>query len=157
MSTFTDSKTRRDYTYDSLLQLKDAGLVAASAAAEVDSSAQVLDLGTGRVDGVVVIDVTAIEIASNDERYEIYAEVASETAFDTTNQPAGSIQLGALEVLGAGSSHFLVDSTTGRYEMPISNERQGTQYRYLRLYTVVAGTIATGINFTAFFAKHHNR
>lgn len=141
------------YTFDEDLELKDAGLVAASGAAEVDSVVKVINVGTGRFEGVLVVDVSAIEIASNDERYEIYVEGALEVAMDTTLVPLASIQLGALEVLGAGSSHFLVDSTTGRYEVPFSNVRGETFCPYLRVYTVVAGTIATGINFTAFIGK----
>jgi hypothetical protein len=30
----------------------------------------------------------------------------------------------------------------------------GNLYRYARVYTTVAGTVATGINFTAFADKH---
>ena len=32
---------------------------------------------------------------------------------------------------------------------PFTNERNGEVFRYLRVYTDVAGDIATGINFTA--------
>ncbi|OQY16380.1 MAG: hypothetical protein B6I36_10315, partial [Desulfobacteraceae bacterium 4572_35.1] len=141
------------FTFDTDLEMKDAGLVAASAAAQVDSAAKVLDVGSARVTGTLVVDVSAIEIASNDERYEIYVEGANEEAMDTTLVPLASIQLGALEVLGAGSSHFLVDSTTGRYEVPFTNVRGGVVYQYIRVYTVVEGTIATGINFTAYIGK----
>jgi hypothetical protein len=31
-----------------------------------------------------------------------------------------------------------------------TNEQADVTYRYIRLYTKVAGTIATGINYTAF-------
>jgi len=37
----------------------------------------------------------------------------------------------------------------GRYTLPFSNEDNGTFYRYVRVYTVVGGTIASGINYTA--------
>jgi hypothetical protein len=56
--------------------------------------------------------------------------------------------LGAAEVIGGD-----VDSSTGRYQVPFRNERNGTKYRYLRVYTDVSGTIATGINFTAYLGK----
>jgi hypothetical protein len=56
-----------DYTHT----LKDAGLVASSAAGQVDSSDKIVDLGAGLVEGHLVVDVTAIEIADNDEYYDI--------------------------------------------------------------------------------------
>ena len=151
----TGQKNRPHRTFDANLEMKDAGLVAASAAAQVDSSAKVLDLGTGLFEGDVMIDVTVIEIASNDEIYHIFVEGAIEVAMDTTLVPLAQLQLGALEVLGPGSSHFKVDSTIGRYVIPFRNERDGVYYRYARIYTVVGGTIATGggINFTAYAAK----
>lgn len=151
----TGAKTRPHRTFDADLELKDAGLVAASAAATTDGAAAYVDVGTGLFEGDVVVDVTAIEIASNDELYKIYVEGASETAFDTTAVPLAVLEVGALEVLGPGSSHFKVDSSTGRYIIPFRNERDGTYYRYIRIYTVVSGTIASGggINFTAYAAK----
>ena len=57
-----------DYTHI----LKDAGLVAASAAGQVDSSDVIVDVGAGLVTGKMILDITALEIASNNEKYEIY-------------------------------------------------------------------------------------
>ena len=91
------ARNRIDRTFDYDLRLKDAGLVAADAAAQVGSADKILDLGAGRMDGTVVVD----------------------------------------------------DSAVGRYELPTTNEINGTVYRYMRLYTDVAGTIATGINYSA--------
>jgi len=151
----TGAKTRPHRTFDASLELKDAGVVGASAAAEVDAAAKVIDVGTGLFEGEVIVDVSAIEIATNDEVYHIFVEGASEVAMDTTLVPLAQLQLGALEVMGPGSSHFKVDSSTGRYVIPFRNERDGVYSRYIRLYTVVAGTIATGggINYTAYAAK----
>ena len=151
----TGQKNRPHRTFDASLELKDAGLVAASAAAQVDSSAKVINIGTGLFEGDVVVDVTAIEIASNDEIYHIFVEGAIEVAMDTTLVPLAQLQLGALEVLGPGSSHFKVDSSVGRYIIPFRNERDGVYYSYIRLYTVVAGTMATGggINYVAWASK----
>lgn len=57
--------------YDVALRLKDAYLVAASAAGQVSSADKVLDIGEAEYHGLLVVDVTAIEIASNDELYKI--------------------------------------------------------------------------------------
>ena len=146
----------KDYTFDDDLQLQDSVLVAASVVGKVATVATVIDLGAQRFDGVVVIDVTTIEIASNDEVYTIVLEGAQEVAMDTTVIPLTEIELGALEVLGPGSSRYKVDSVIGRYEMPFTNERGGTIYPYIRLYTIVAGTIASGITFEAFVGIEKN-
>lgn len=141
-------KARPRYQFDSDLELKDAGLVAASAAATVDSAAAIRDLGTGVCMGVVNVDVSAIEIASNDEIYTICVQLSSSSTFASTYVTAAKLELGANEVLQGDQ-----DSTTGRYKIYFDNEYDGTYYRYCRIYTVVAGTVATGINYTAFMSK----
>jgi len=130
--------------YDSTLVLKDAGLVAASAAGTVDSAAKIADVGGGRVNAVLTIDVTAIEIASNDELYAVAIQGSTSSTFASGIEELAVLNLGAAEVL-AGDG----DSTVGRYELPFNNEKAGTIYPYLRVYTTVSGTIATGINYTA--------
>jgi co-chaperonin GroES (HSP10) len=71
MSIDTERPLSNAVLKDVNLELKDAGLVAASAAAEVDSTAQILDLGLGRTDAEVVLDVTAVEVESGDEVYTV--------------------------------------------------------------------------------------
>lgn len=130
------------FTYDGALSLKAAGLVAASADGDI------LDIGTGLVDGYLVIDLSACEIATGDERYTISLEGSNVAAMDS-----GSVCL-AKKVFG----NLVVPmdaalSASGRYVIPFRNEENGTTYRYVRLSTAVAGTVATGINFMAFIAK----
>ena len=130
------------YTYDDALELKAAGLVAAS----VDGS--IIDLGEGLVDGFIVIDVTAVEVASGNEIYTISLEGSNVAAMTS-----GSVCL-AKKVFG----NLVVPmdaalSAPGRYVVPFRNEEGGATFRYVRLSTLVAGTIATGINFSAFLAK----
>lgn len=136
--------------YDDSLLMKDAGLVAASAAATVDKKACVIDLGAGYFEGMVVIDVSSIEIASNDELYKIGFQVSSSATFASAIEEVATLQLGANEVIPGD-----IDSTATRYKLLVHNEMQGTIYRYARIYTTVAGTIASGggINYTAFLSK----
>jgi hypothetical protein len=142
---------QRVYNFDALLEMKDAGLVAASAAAQVDSAAKIVDLGVGRFEGLLVVDVSAIEIASNDELYRIVVQGSSSATFASDIQNLASLDLGATEVRdGSG-----IDSVAGRYEIPFQNEQNDIRYRYLRVYTFVDGTIATGINYTAFVATKY--
>ena len=130
------------FTYDNALALKAAGLVAASA----DGS--ILDVGAGYVEGYLVFDVSAIEIDSGNEIYTVSLEGSNVAAMTS-----GSVCL-AKKVFG----NLVVPmdaalSAAGRYVVPFTNAEAGTTYRYLRLSTLVAGTIATGINFACFIAK----
>jgi hypothetical protein len=130
------------YTYDDATSLKDAGLLASS------TDGTILDLGAGLVDADLVIDLSTCEIATGDEIYTVSLEGSNVAAMDS-----GSVCL-AKKVFG----NLVVPmdaalSAPGRYVIPMRNEENGTTYRYVRLSTLVAGTIATGINFSAFLAK----
>lgn len=132
---------------DSTFIMKDAGLVAASAAATVAGAAKVADVGNGLVNAELVVDVSAIEIASNDELYSIAVQGS-----DTADFTAGTPVIEELAVLNVGASEVLAgnqDSAAGRYVLPFRNEKCGTVFPYLRVYTTVAGAVATGINFSA--------
>jgi hypothetical protein len=148
---YTAAKHRPSHTFDAALQLKDAYLVETSAAAQVASANKIVDIGEGNVDAKVVVDVTAIEIASNDERYDIILQGSTSATFASVIQDLATFSLGAHEVL-AGD----VDSTTGRYVFGFTNEANNVRYRYVRLFTVISGAIAGGggINFTAYIAKN---
>jgi hypothetical protein len=128
--------------------LKDAGLVAADAAGTVGGDAKIINLGAGLVEGNMIVDVTAIEIASNDERYFISLQGSASATFASGIVDLAAVELGALEVIGGDQ-----DSTIGRYKVPFRTEKNGTIYPYVRLYTDVSGTIATGINFSAYLGK----
>jgi hypothetical protein len=143
------ARNQNDFTLDVNLQLKDAGLVAADAAAQVSSAAKVLDFGQSRVDARVIVDVSVIEVDSNDERYFIRAQF-SDDDFAASIVGGTVLELGALEITDAE-----VDTPVGRYELPFTNEINGVTYRYMRLFTAVEGTIAGGggINYTAWVVK----
>jgi hypothetical protein len=146
---YTAAKSRPTYTFDALLEFKDAGLVAASAAAQVDAAAKVVTLGTGVFKGVMVIDVTAIEVASGDESYKIAVELSDNSGFSSgTEFEKCALVLGDATIHGGD-----VDSAVGRYVLPFDNRAaDGATYSYARIYTTVGGTVATGINYTAFAA-----
>jgi hypothetical protein len=145
----TAMRSMPNYTFDAALELKDAGLIAASAATQVDGSGAIRDLGDAIFSGIVVIDVSAIEIASNDEEYDILLQGSNSATFASGIENLAQMNLGATEVRQGSAG----DSLTGRYLMPFVNIQADITYRYVRLYTVVAGTIATGINYTARIGK----
>lgn len=138
------------FTLDTLLQLKDAGLVAASAAGTVSSAAKIIDVGSAEIEGEVLIDVTAIETGSTDEIYTIMLEGSNSATFASGIEDLALLRVGHATALTGGND---TTSTVGRYRVPFRNERNGTVYQYLRIYTLVVGTIATGINYTAYLVK----
>lgn len=134
--------------FDAAMRFKDAGLVGASAAAQVGGSAKIVDLGTGLFKGCMILDVSAIEIASTDESYTIVVQLSNDADFGTAGNivEACEIHLGAKATKKTDSDR---DDTTGRYKLYFDNENDAALFRYARVYTVVAGAIATGINYTA--------
>lgn len=130
------------YLYDDLLKLKAPGLVAAS----TDSA--IVDVGAGFMRGDAVIDVSAVEIASGDERYTVSIEGSNDPTMASNSVCLAKKVFGNLVVPMDAAL-----SAPGRYVIPFRNEENGTVYRYVRVSTLVAGTIATGINFGAFIGK----
>jgi hypothetical protein len=146
----TGVNKRPQGTFDSDLEFKDAGLVAASAAATVDSAAKVIDVGTGLFKACMILDVSALDIDGNNEIYDIIVQGSTVAAFATAGSivELAAINLSAKEVKRSDSDK---DDSTGRYKIYFDNENNGTYYRYLRVYTVVAGAgVSTGINYTAY-------
>lgn len=130
------------FTYDDALNLRDAGLIAAS------EDGSIVDLGEGLVEGYIVIDMTACEIASGNEIYTVSLEGSSVAAMTSASVCLAKKVFGNLVVPMDAAL-----SDAGRYVIPFRNEEGGVLQRYVRLSTLVAGTIATGINFSAFIAK----
>lgn len=62
-------------TLDLALQLKDAGAVTASGAAQIASVNRVLDLGSGRVRGQFVVDSASLDATTGDETQEVRLQV----------------------------------------------------------------------------------
>lgn len=129
------------FQYDGDLELKAAGALTTS------TNGDILDLGTGLIDGYVVLDVSAVEIGSGNEIFTISLEGSNVAAMSS-----GSVCL-AKKVFG----NLVVPmdaalSAAGRYVIPFRNEEGGTLYRYVRLSTLIAGSISTGISFSAFIA-----
>ena len=130
------------FTYDNSLLLKAAGLVATTT-----TGSTILNLGPGLVEGYLVLDVSAVEVATGDEIYLVCLEGSTVAAMTS-----GSVTLAEIE-MGNATAPADADTGVGRFVVPFRNEQNGVLYPYVRLYTEVAGTIATGINFLAFIAK----
>jgi len=138
------------YTFDKDLLLKAAALIPESANGTLE-----LDVGVGLVNADLVIDVTALEIANNDEAYTVLLEGTNTAGFGTAADNFLLAMMPIGDKVGTAPALYNpgTDDAIGRYVVPCRNERNGTTYRYLRLRFIVTGTIATGINLTAFLAK----
>ena len=134
--------------FDLRHELKDAGLVASSLAGTVDGQAKVVNLGAAPVEGKLVIDVSALEIDSDNELYRIKLQGSSREDFAHNIEDLAILEVGAKEVLGGDQ-----DSQTGRYVVPFSNVKGGYVWPYARLYAELSGSIGSGINFSAFLTR----
>lgn len=145
----------RGYTYDATLQFKDAGAITSSAAAQVGGSNKIVDTNNGasgnpsRFDAIMVIDVTAIDVSSANELYDVVVQLSNSPTF-----ASGVVNRCALE-LGTTRWGSSANDVVGRYELPFDNEFAETTYRYVRLYTGCAGTTPS-INYKAFAAIQTN-
>lgn len=157
------SRASVDFTLDVSTQLKDAGAVTSSAAAQVGGADRVLDFGnitTGPAVELVaytsawlVIDVLSIDRTTADEFYDLVFQLSTGTndvgfeAGDTV-VPKAVIHLG--EELGPDGDAD-AGTATGRIAILVDNERLGTVFRFARMAHVVGGTTPI-INYTAFLS-----
>lgn len=134
-------------TFDSERLYKDAGLVDATAVATVGGVNQIIDLGLAKTAQQLIINASAVEVDTGDERYVIQVQLSNSATFAVAADiyVAASLELGDDAVTAHGS-----DLVEGVYKIYFDNEINGTTFRYARLNTVVAGTIATGINYVAY-------
>jgi hypothetical protein len=143
MSIDTERPLSNQFLYDAELILKTSAAVAAPAA-----EALILDLGLGRVDAEVVIDLTAVKISANDERYNVIAQFSNSATFASGIQNGPAIDFGATEVREGGA----IDSVVGRYKLPVTNVINDVHYRYMRLYNYTIGTSET-MTYAAWLTK----
>jgi hypothetical protein len=142
------STINAQFTYDNLLLLKDAGAVTATGVGQVSASNRILDLGSGSYHrGSVIIDVTAIDIASGDELYRLELQGSTSPSFASGIRALATVILGHSSVVPGGTS-----STVGAQIVPFATEYQGVLYRYARMAHTLSGTTPS-INYTAYLSQ----
>jgi hypothetical protein len=126
-------------TYDHALLLHDGAVVNASVAGNVAGVARILDIGLGKVYGDIVVDVSAMDVADNDEIITIGVQISDSATFESVFWEVASLAIGDEGVINGDQA-----MTTGRYIIPFNNMiADGTTKRYLRLYFTEAGTVTT--------------
>jgi hypothetical protein len=139
---------------DSATQLKQAGAVTADGAGQVGGSDAVADLGGGYAEFDVVIDWTACEVASGDEKYDIRIEGCAASTFASGVYVLSRIILGDSSVTNNATdtppSGRMVIHANNAAITSATDGNSMSALRYVRVYHDVAGAIATGLNYTAF-------
>ena len=132
---------KEDFLYDADLVLEDsldtngdAEAAESSAAGALLTVAQVIDLGDGLVEGVMVCDIDAIEVGT-DEDYTIKLQGTQTAAFDGADfVDLAMLKLGhAAALVGDASAGAAGD----RFVIPFRNEQNGEVYRYVRAFTLM--------------------
>ncbi len=136
----------RNYPVDANAQLKASAAVTSSAAGSL-----IADVGDAYFEGRLVVDVSAMDIASTDEFYGIILQGSPDSDFGTAGNIVELCQI-SIGAKGPRLSDADKDDTVGRYVIPVHNQWNGVTFRYLRLYTKVAGTTPT-ITYEAHLTK----
>lgn len=142
---------------DGGLRLKSAGLVASDASGTgLSGGVAYVDLTGGAnvyAKFAVVIDWTECEVASGDEVYDIQVFGCAATNFTTdfllTSRKFGdsSVTFQAVDTPPVGRAILFCDNSA---HVSASDGNAIELMRYIRLTVDVGGTIATGMNFTAY-------
>lgn len=136
------------FTYDNAMLLR-----AATQITSTETGSTILNLGSGLVDGSLVLDISTLDTTTGDEAYSFMLEGSPDATFGT----AGNIVV--LAELRVGGATFTTPNgaadTTGRFVIPFRNERNGTTYPYVRLYVLIAGTTPI-LNFVGWIARDIN-
>jgi len=149
----------RTYSFDASLMVSDnAAAYTASGFSQVGGADAKLDLGgnqattpkqQARIDAMLVVDVTAIDVASGDEKYNLQVLGSNDTNFG-----AGNVEMLTEYSLGKGAVRDgvnMLDSLVGRYEIPFCTEQANVKYQFLKVRNTISGTTPS-ISYDAFVA-----
>lgn len=164
----TTGASQNSFTVDAETQLKDAGAVTSSGAAQVGGSARVLDFGNVDSNGVVnvaytpgsvLIDVSAMTVGTGDETYQLMVELSDDASGNGVGFDAGDnvkarvmIPMGDLTTLLAGVD-LDDDEALGRVVLGCDNEHKGVVYQFMRVVHVIAGTTPS-VDYTAYWVRN---
>lgn len=135
-------------TFDAATELKDAGAVTASGAAQVAGAARVVNVGKAYLEALLIVDFDALDVTSLDEGYEVRLQGSSDPTFATDVNIITSVRAGTAAAIGES-----VNAGIGRRAKPFINQGEDGQPRaYLRLYHVLSGTTPS-VNYRGFITK----
>lgn len=103
-----------------------------------------------RIDAVLVLDITAVDISSGSETYQIDIMGSNDPNFAA----AAPVCLGGIQFGKGASLRGAVaqkDSVIGRIELGFTNNLAGSIYQFLKVYLTTGGTTPS-VNISAFVA-----
>jgi hypothetical protein len=141
---------QRIYNQDLELILADgAAALTADGVSLVAAAPAAKQVGPGRFEAVLIIDVSAIDVSSADEVYHFCLQGGPTSAF-ATKENLAQISLGHTSARPGAP----VTSVIGRYEIPFTTEQHDAVYDWIRLYVDVAGTTPS-VTFKAWIAERY--
>lgn len=131
----------------------DANLVFASAqtltsTGYVNNVVAQLDVGIGRFDGYWVLDISAMDLSSNDETYKLHLMGSNDQAWGNGNVEllafrdfaAATAGRQVATILPASYAVPITGRTATKFVIPITNFMGAYVFRYLQCYLVAGGT-----------------
>jgi hypothetical protein len=98
--------------------------------------------GAGRNDGVWILNINAMDLASGDETYRFHLLASNDSAFGN-----GNVDLLAFHDFAAASAGRIIPTLMGpslaaptRVYVPFTTLRQGLVYRYVKARLIAGGT-----------------
>jgi hypothetical protein len=134
--------------------LDTATVLKASAAVTVTANATAIDVGSGFIDGYVVVDISAAATGA-DNIYEIIIQGGTDSGITTGVRNLARVQLAATGTTGESADNRVV----GRLLIPVCNSVVAgvDPTRYMRVRTTVAGTGSPSITYSAYLTKKTHR
>lgn len=138
------------FTLDANLQLKDSHAVTSTNWDEVASADKTINLKSNAYTEFLLVHIiTAIDVDGGSELYTLRLDGSDNTGFSSDMEALFKVEYG-----GASALTGDVATTTGIYVWPVSNERGGVTYQYLRGWTLPGGSgVTTGITHEAYLTK----
>jgi len=109
-----------------------------------------IDVGIGRFDGYLVLDISAIDFSSTDETYRIFLMGSNDSGWTSGNieilavRDFAAVTAGRLVATIVPASYALPVTGSGRaatkFVIPVTNFMGAFTFRYLQVYLVAAGT-----------------
>jgi hypothetical protein len=128
------------HPFDARLEHRAVGTTALTTATVIDTITQRAAMRTAYR---TIVGVESIDIAGNDESYQIVVELSNDN-FTTVNDIAAILDLGATEVRQSGAP----DTAAGdQYEILWTTEAAGEKYQYARIKLFSAGAGTESIAF----------
>ena len=137
----TTRAINRTYVFDALTRLQDATAVTSTAAGELATVAQVVDLGEGYQEMVMVCDISALTTGGGTpEEYEYILQLGDAVGFGGVVVDKGSLKFGAAH-------------TPGRYTLFTDNQFDETVFQFARVMIIAATGTANSITAEIYLTK----